>query len=161
MGLVYVAAFALDEGESVLDIISHFAGSGLMRALRPATFSNASGDQGVELYIDREAFPQVFAADLPFRLAAAAAAAQRPITATAFEEKSRAAAWKTKPCWYMITVADQVIPPEAQHFMARRAGASTAEIRASHAVAVTQPAAVAAQIAAAAVPQEQDKQTRA
>jgi pimeloyl-ACP methyl ester carboxylesterase len=150
VGLVYVAAFALDEGESVLDITLRFAGSQLTPALRPATFPEFNGDAGVELYIDREAFPRVFAADLPYRTATVAAAAQRPITAAAFEEKSRAAAWKTTPCWYMIAAADQVIPPAAQRFMAQRAGACTVEIRASHAIALAQPIAVAEQIAAAA-----------
>ena len=149
-GLVYVAAFALDEGESALDITSRFPGSQLMPALRPATFPGADGDPAIELYIDREAYPRVFAADLPHRSAAAAAATQRPITAAAFEEKSLAAAWKTAPSCYIVATADQVIPPEGQRFMARRAGAHTIAIPASHAIALTQPAAVAGHIAAAA-----------
>jgi pimeloyl-ACP methyl ester carboxylesterase len=82
--------------------------------------------------------------------------AARPTAA--FEEKSRAAAWKTTPSWYLIAATDLVIAPEAQQFMARRAGARTAEIRASHAIALTQPAAVAGQIAAAA--RARDKQSR-
>jgi pimeloyl-ACP methyl ester carboxylesterase len=118
-------------------------------ALRPGTFPDVNDDPGVELYIDRAAFPQVFAADLPYRAAAVAAAVQRPITAAAFEEKSPSAAWKTTPSWYVIATADQLIPPEAQHFMAKRAGARTVEICASHAIALTQPASVAEQIAAA------------
>jgi pimeloyl-ACP methyl ester carboxylesterase len=150
VGLVYVTAFALDEGESALDICGRFPGGQLMSVLRPATFPDVNGDPGVELYIDREAFPRVFAADLPYRAAAAAAAAQRPITAAAFEARSFSAAWKTMPTWYLIATADRLIPPEAQHFMARRAGARRTELRASHAVALTQPVAVAEQIAAAA-----------
>jgi pimeloyl-ACP methyl ester carboxylesterase len=125
------------------------SGSQLLPALRPAALRSANADPGVELYIDRAAFPKVFAADLPYREATVAAAAQRPISAAAFEEKSPAAAWKTTPCWYVIATADRVIPPEAQQFMARRAGAHTTEIRASHAIPLTQPAAVASQIAAA------------
>ena len=148
--LVYVAAFALDEGESALDITGRFPGSQLMPALRPATFPGVDGDPAIELYIDREAYPRVFAADLPYRCAAAAAAAQRPITAAAFEEKSPAAAWKTAPSWYIVATADQVIPPGGQRFMARRAGAHSIEIDSSHAIALTQPAAVAGHIAAAA-----------
>jgi len=150
VGLVYVTAFVLDEGESVLDMCRRFPGSQLMPALRPASFPGRNGDPAVELYIDRDAFPRVFAADLPHRAAAAAAAAQRPVTAAAFEEKALSAAWKTAPCWYLIATDDQLIPPEAQHFMAQRAGAHTIEIRASHAIALTQPAAVAERIAAAA-----------
>lgn len=149
-GLVYVAAFALDEGESALDICGQFPGGQLVSALRPGIFPGVDGDPDVELYIDRDIFPRVFAADLPYRTAAVAAAAQRPITATAFAAKPLSAAWKTTPSWYVIATADQLIPPEAQRFMARRAGARTTEIRASHAVALTQPVAVAEQIAAAA-----------
>jgi hypothetical protein len=149
-GLVYVAAFALDKGESALDITSRFPGSQLIPALRPAAFAGADGDPALELYIDREAYPRVFAADLPYRPAAATAAAQRPITAAAFEEKSPEAGWKTAPSWYIVATADQVITPEGQQFMARRAGAHSIEIDASHAIALTQPAAVAGHIAAAA-----------
>jgi pimeloyl-ACP methyl ester carboxylesterase len=149
-GLVYVAAFTLDEGESVLDITGRFPGSQLMPVLRPAAFPADGGDPGVELYIDREAFPQVFAGDLPYPAAVVAAATQRPVAAAAFEEKTRTAAWKTTPSWYLAATADLVIPLAAQQFMARRAGAHTAEIRASHAITLTQPAAVAGQIAAAA-----------
>jgi pimeloyl-ACP methyl ester carboxylesterase len=150
VGLVYVAGYALDEGESVLDITGRFPGSQLLSALRPATFPAGNGTPGVELYLDRDAFPQVFAAGLPYREATAAAAVQRPITAVAFEEKSPAAAWKTVQSWYVIATADQVIPPEAQRFMAQRANSHATEIHASHAVALTHPAAVAEQIATAA-----------
>ncbi|HEY2074753.1 MAG TPA: alpha/beta fold hydrolase [Streptosporangiaceae bacterium] len=150
VGLIYVAAFALDEGESALDITGLFPGSQLTGALRPAAFPDTSGDPAIELYIDREAFHRVFAADLPRRVAAVAAAAQRPITAVALEEKSPSAGWKTKPAWYVIATEDQVISPEAQQFMADRCGARTVEIRASHAVTLTQPAAVARQIVTAA-----------
>ena len=148
-GLVYVAAFALDEGESALDITGRFPGSQLLPALRPATFPGVDGGPAIELYIDQEAYPRVFAADVPDRCAAAAAAAQRPITAAAFEEQSPAAAWKTAPSWYIVATADQVIPSEGQQFMAQRAGAHAIEIAASHAITLTHPAAVAGQIAAA------------
>ena len=149
-GLVYVAGFALDEGESVLDIDGRFPGSPLLAALRPATFRGVDGDPGVELYLDRGDFPRVFAADLPHRQACVAAAAQRPVAAAAYAEKSGPAAWKAAPSWYLIATADQMITSEAQQYMARRAQACTTEIGASHAVALTQPAAVAGQIAAAA-----------
>ena len=121
VGLVYVAAYALAEGESPLDMSSRFPGGQLVPALQPAPGPDVNGDPGVELYIDRDAFPELFAADLPYRPAAATAATQRPIAAAAFAEKSPAAAWKTTPSWYAIATADQIIPPEAQQFMARRA----------------------------------------
>jgi pimeloyl-ACP methyl ester carboxylesterase len=148
-GLVYVAGFALDVGESALDITGRFPGSQLLSALRPATFPGVNGDPAVELYFDREAYPQLFAADLSYRRAAAAAAVQRPITAAAFEEKALVAAWKKTPSWYMVATADQLIPPQTQRFMAQRAGAHAIEIAASHAITLTQSAAVAGQIAAA------------
>lgn len=144
-----VAGFALDEGESALDITGRFPGSQLVPSLRPVTFCGVNGAPGVELYIDREAFPHLYAADLPGRAAAAAGAAQRPITATAFEEKSQAAAWKKIPCWYVIATRDLLIPVGAQRFMAQRASAGTLEVHASHAIAMTQSAAVAGQITAA------------
>lgn len=146
VGLVYVAGFALDEGESLLDITGRFPGSQLMSALRPSTFAGMNGDPDAELYIDRAAFPNVFAADLPGRAAAAAAAAQRPITAAAFEERSQGAAWKKIPCWYVIATTDLLIPVGAQRFMAQRAAARALEVHASHAIAITQSAAVAGQI---------------
>ena len=126
------------------------AGIGVVAVASPLRSLASDAAYVAELYIDREAYPRVFAADLPSRPAMAAAAAQRPITAAAFEEKSPAAAWKTAPSWYIVATADQVIPPEGQQFMARRAHAHTIEIDASHAIALTQPVAVAGHIAAAA-----------
>ena len=150
VGLVYVAAFALDEGESVLDISGRFPGSQLLPALRPATFPGVDGDPGVELYIDRDAFPGCS----PPTCRTARPRPRPPRSVPSQPPRLRrnhcAAAWKTTPSWYLIATADQVIPPEAQQFMARRAGAHTTEIRASHAVTLTQPAAVAELIAAAA-----------
>jgi pimeloyl-ACP methyl ester carboxylesterase len=150
VGLVYVAGYALDEGESVLDIIGRFPGSQLLPALRPVTFPCASGAPGVEFYLDREAYPRIFAAGMPRREAAAAAATQRPIAAVALEEESLAAAWRKVPSWYVIATEDKVIPAEAQRFLAQRVGAHASEICASHAVALTHPAMVAEQIAATA-----------
>jgi len=150
VGLIYVAAFTPDDGDSVLDICRGFPAGQLVPYLRPAAYPGQDGNRSVELYIDRDAFPRIFGADMPHRAAAVAAAAQRPITADAFAEKARSPAWKATQSWYMIATDDQLIPLAAQQFMARRAGAHTAEIRASHAIALTQPAAVAEQIAAAA-----------
>lgn len=154
--LVYVAGFSLDEGESVIDLISRFPGSQLLPALRPATLHGDAGGSGMELYLDREAFPRVFAAGMPLREAAAAAAAQRPVAAAAFEEKSPAAAWKTVPSWFLIAKDDQVIPAAAQRFMAQRGGMHVTEIGASHAVPLTHPAVVGGQIAAAAFAHRKD-----
>ena len=149
-GLVYITGYALDAGESVLDICGRFPGSKLLAALRPGTVADGSPDPLVELHIDHEEFPPLFAADLPRQTAAAAAAAQRPIAATAFAEKARAAAWKATPSWYVIATDDMIVPLEAQQFMARRAEAHTVPICASHAITLTRASAVAELIAAAA-----------
>jgi pimeloyl-ACP methyl ester carboxylesterase len=143
VGLVYVTAFALDEGESVLEVSARFPESALAAALRPAVCPERDGQSIVELYIDRDAFPGVFAADLPTQEAAVAAATQRPIAAAALEERASAAAWKTLQCWYVVATADRVIHPDAQRFMAARAAARPLEVDASHAVATSQPELVA------------------
>ena len=151
VGLVYVTAFALDEGESVLDVSARFPDSLLTTALRSAVCRDGDFESTVELYIDRAAFPRVFAGDLSAADAAVAAATQRPIAAAALEERASAAAWKTLECWYVVATADRVIPPDAQRFMAARAAARVLEVDASHAVATSQPALVADQIHAAAL----------
>jgi pimeloyl-ACP methyl ester carboxylesterase len=79
-----------------------------------------------------------------------AAAAQLPIAAVAFEDGSPDASWKSLPSWYVVATADQAIHPDAQRFMAKRAGADTIEVDASHAIALSQPAAVAGHIRTAA-----------
>ncbi|MFI6180171.1 alpha/beta fold hydrolase [Nonomuraea sp. NPDC051191] len=150
VGLVYVAAFALEEGESVLDVTGRFPDSLLGPALRPAVLRTPDRAEAVELYLREDRFPAVFAADLPERLTSVAAAAQRPIAAVAFEESSPDASWKTLPSWYVVATADQAIHPGAQRFMARRAGADTVEVEASHAIALSRPAAVAGHIRTAA-----------
>jgi pimeloyl-ACP methyl ester carboxylesterase len=85
----------------------------------------------------------VFSADLSGEKAAALAVTQRPIAAIALEEPCPAAAWRTLPSWYAIAMADQALHPAAQRLMAQRAGAQTIEVDASHAVALSQPAAIA------------------
>jgi pimeloyl-ACP methyl ester carboxylesterase len=151
VGLVYVTAFALDEGESVLDVSARFSDGLVAGALRPAVCPDGDGGSIVELYIDRDAFPTVFAADLPADVAAVAAATQRPIAAAAFEERASAAAWKTLQCWYVVATADRVIHPDAQRFMAARAAARPLEVDASHAIASSQPELVADRIHEAAL----------
>jgi pimeloyl-ACP methyl ester carboxylesterase len=146
VGLVYVAAFALDEGESMLDVAARFPDTLMGPALRPATFP-----AGVDLYLTTERYREVFAADLPERVTSVAAVAQRPIAAVAFEEHSGVAAWKTLPSWYVVATADRAIHPEAQRFMAQRIGADTIEVEASLAVAVSRPTEVAGHIRAATI----------
>ncbi len=128
------------------------------RCGRPSC-AQAREEEAVELYLKDDQFPAVFGADLPERLTSVAAVAQRPIAAVAFEESSPAASWKSLPSWYVVATADQAIHPAAQRFMARRAGADTVEVDASHAITLSQPAAVAGHIRTAATATQAAKHT--
>ncbi|MGV9350557.1 alpha/beta fold hydrolase [Streptomyces spiralis] len=136
--LVYIAAFTPEAGESALELSGKFPGS----TLGPNLASVSTGTE-TDLYIKADKFHDQFAADVPTPVTDLMAATQRPITASALEEKATTAAWKTIPSWSLIATEDYNIPPAAQRFMAERAQAHTTEVRASHAVAVSQPAAVA------------------
>lgn len=144
VGLVYVAAYALEEGESLGELQGRFPLSPLVSNLKQWTYPVPGGEPAVEVTIAEDAFPSVFAADVPAEVTRILAAAQRPLAAAAFEEKASAAAWKTKPSWALVAGADNAINPEVERFGAKRAGATIVEIEgASHAVAVSQPKAVA------------------
>ncbi|GGS54022.1 MULTISPECIES: alpha/beta fold hydrolase [Streptomyces] len=144
VGLVYVAAYALEEGESLGELQGRFPLSPLVSNLKQWTYPVAGADPAVEVTITEDAFPSVFAADVPAEVTKVLAAAQRPLAAAAFEEKASAAAWRTKPSWALVAGADNAINPEVERFGAKRAGATVVEIEgASHAVAVSQPKAVA------------------
>jgi pimeloyl-ACP methyl ester carboxylesterase len=132
-GLVYVTGYALDAGESVADVDRRF----------PAALLRLSLPAGAELTIARESFPAVFAADLPAPAAAAMAGRQAPIAVACLSDPCAGAAWRRLPSWYLIAGDDRCLPPEAQRFMADRAGSQISETAGSHAVAVSQPTAVA------------------
>jgi pimeloyl-ACP methyl ester carboxylesterase len=136
--LVYLDGLALEEGESNFDIAERFP-SKILPALRPRPFPQADGTAGTDFYIDPASFRSVFAADLPARVVARMAAAQRPISLAAGEEKITNPAWKTIPTWYLIGRQDQIFPPAAQRFMAERAGAHVSEIKSSHASYISHP----------------------
>ena len=148
--LVYLDALALDEGESNADIAQRFPGSAIFDALRPQPFPQPDGTQGTEFIIDPAAFHSVFAADVPARVAAVMATAQRPLAQAGNDEKSTAPAWKTIPSWYMVGRQDRIFTAAAQRFMAQRAHAHTVEIDSSHAVYISHPAAVESLILRAA-----------
>ncbi|MEV0406174.1 alpha/beta hydrolase [Actinoallomurus sp. NPDC050550] len=144
IGLVYVAAYVLDEGESLGELQGRFPASPLGDNLRQATYPVEGGDPAVEVTIAAEAFPEVFAADVPAEVTKVLAVAQRPLAAGAFTETAAMAAWKTKPSWALVAAADQAINPEVERFGAKRAGATIVEVEgASHAVAVSRPTDVA------------------
>jgi len=142
VGLVYVAAFALDEGESFAEIFEQFGATPLVDAVRPSSYPVGGGETAVELTIAPELYRSAFAADLPSDVTEVLAVSQRPFAAI-FDDRAEAAAWKTLPSWAIIATADNAIPPDAERHMASRAGAQTVEADASHSIALSQPAAVA------------------
>ena len=150
-GLVYVAAFAPDAGESAFTLAQRFPGSTLGDALRPVPRSDGTTD----LYIGRELFHDQFAADVTASEAARMGITQRPATLEALQEGSgERPLWKRLPSWFLVAGQDRNIPAALQHWMAERAGARrTVELpSASHGVAVSQPGAVADLILEAAAP---------
>jgi pimeloyl-ACP methyl ester carboxylesterase len=141
VGLVYVAAFALDEGESPAEIFGQFGATPLIGAVRPFNYPLPNGETGVEATIAPELYREAFAADLPEDVTRVLAVSQRPFAA--FEDHAEAAAWKTLPSWYVVAKSDKAILPDAERHMASRAGAQTIEVEASHSIALSQPKAVA------------------
>ena len=154
VGLVFVAGFALAEGESVLDVLTRHCGTALPQALRPEQYRRLDGLAAVELYIEADAFHQVLASDLPLRTATALAAVQRPVAVAAIEEASAGAAWQTLATTYVVVAGDNVVGLRAQRFMASRAGARTFDVEGSHAGVLTHPATLATIIGDSALADE-------
>jgi len=140
--LVYIAAFAPDKGESVASLIKDPPPGAPVPPILPPL-------DGF-LFLDKAKFHAAFAADVSAEKAAFMAASQVPWGVAALNGTIREPAWKTKPSWYMVTTEDRMIPPQAQRFMSQRAGATVVEAKGSHAIYVSQPAAVAALIDQAA-----------
>ena len=141
-GLVYVAAFAPDKGESVASLIKDPPPDAPVPPILPP--------QDGYLLLDRTKFGTAFAADVDPEKAAFMADSQVPWGVAALSGSIDEPAWKTKPSWYLVTTEDKMIPPPAQRFMSKRAGSTVTEVPGSHAVYVSQPAAVAALIERAA-----------
>jgi pimeloyl-ACP methyl ester carboxylesterase len=141
-GLVYVAAFAPDAGESVASLIKDPPPDAPVPPILPP--------QDGYLLLDRAKFPASFAADVDPEKATFMADSQVPWGVAALSGSIDEPAWKTKPSWYLVTTEDKMIPPPAQRFMAKRAGSTVTEVPGSHAVYLSQPAAVAALIERAA-----------
>jgi len=142
VGLVYVAAFALDEGESFAEIFAEFGETPLVGAVRPSNYPLGDGETAVELTIAPELYQEAFAADLPEDVIRTLAVRQRPFAAI-FDDRAEAAAWKSLPSWAVVATSDNAIPPDGERHMAQRAGARTIEVDASHSIALSQPTAVA------------------
>lgn len=140
--LAYIAAFAPDKGESVNTIIADPPPDAPVPPILPPV-------DGF-LFLDRDKFAGSFAADLPAQQAAFLADSQVPWGVDALGGTVTEPAWRAKPSWYLVATEDRMIPPPAQRGMAERAGATVVEAVGSHAVYVSQPAAVAALIRQAA-----------
>src|SRR3954462_13637708 len=141
-GLVYIAAFAPDAGESVNTLIADPPPGAPVPPILPP--------QDGFLFLDREKFAESFAADVPAELAAFMADSQVPWGVEALGGAVTQPAWSTKPSWYLVASHDRMIPPPAQRAMAERAGASVVEAPGSHSIYVSQPHAVAELIEQAA-----------
>lgn len=142
VGLVYIAAFAPDRGESVAALIKDPPPGAPVPPILPP--------QDGYLFLDRNKFAASFAADVPRAKAEFMADSQVPWGLEALNGTVTEAAWRNKPSWYLIATDDKMIPPAAQEFMSKRAGSTVAQTPGSHAVYVSQPQAVAALIEKAA-----------
>jgi pimeloyl-ACP methyl ester carboxylesterase len=134
-GLVYITAFAPDKGESVAALIKDPPPGAPAPPILPP--------QEGYLFLDKAKFPASFAADVDPEEAAFMADSQVPWGVEALSGAITEPAWKTKPSWYLVVTEDKMIPPAAQRVMAKRAGAAVVEVKGSHAIYVSQPAAVA------------------
>nr|WP_245303789.1 alpha/beta hydrolase [Pseudorhodoplanes sinuspersici] len=132
-GLVYIAAFQPDAGETLLDLASKIA---------PAT-KGISATSDNFLYLDPKVYAADFAADVPKADAEFMAHSQVFPAKAAFETKIKQPGWKTRKSWALIATDDRAINPDLMRFMAKRAGSKPVEVKASHAVFMSQPAAVA------------------
>jgi pimeloyl-ACP methyl ester carboxylesterase len=141
-GLVYIAAFGLDQDESLGALLSQGPVSPALAHL----FTDARGFA----WLSEDDFVSHFAADVDPGKAKAMSAVQQPLATGAFGELMGVPAWKTLPSWYLVAADDQALPPDAERMFASRMGATTVEIHASHVAMVSHPGDVAELIKAAA-----------
>lgn len=145
IGLVYVAAYALEVGESLGALQGGFPDSDLATNLVYAPYPIEGAEPGTDVSVKIDAFPAVFAAGVPDEEARVLAVSQRPLSAVAFGENAPVAAWKTKPSFGIVSSADHTINPDVERFGYQRAGVRTVlEIDGPHLVMQTHPAEVAA-----------------
>ncbi|MFJ3404844.1 alpha/beta fold hydrolase [Promicromonospora sp. NPDC090134] len=151
VGLVFVAGYALAEGESLGELQGGFPDSDLAAHLVYTPYPVEGGEPGTDVSVEVDAFPAVFAAGVPAEVATVLAVSQRPLSAVAFGEKAPVAAWRTKPSWGIVSAADHTINPDVERFGYERAGVrESVELDAPHLVMLTHPAEVADLIARAA-----------
>jgi pimeloyl-ACP methyl ester carboxylesterase len=123
-GLVYIAAFALDQGESLGGLLSQ-------GPVAPALVHQAIDEQGF-VWLSEDDFTRHFAADVEASKSRVMFAVQQPLAASTFNDVMGVPAWKSLPSWYLVAAEDEAIPPDAQRMFAQRMGASTSEVSSSH-----------------------------
>ena len=148
VGLVFVAAFAPDEGEKLIEVTGSSKDSVLGSALVPRQYPTGSGT-GTEFLIDPAKARDAFAADLTDAQAALIGTIQRPVADLAFGEPTGAPAWKTLPSWAVVATNDRAAGTDVVRAHAQRAGATVTEIDGSHVIMISQPQAVTDVIEAA------------
>jgi pimeloyl-ACP methyl ester carboxylesterase len=142
--LVYLSAYALEEGESLGELQGKFPDSALAAALVYTPFPAAGAEPaGTDVSVDIEQFPSIFAGDVDEELAKVLAVSQRPLAGAAFGEPASAAAWRTRPAWGSVAINDHTINPDVERFGYTRAGMTTVEIESSHLVMLSHPKEVA------------------
>jgi pimeloyl-ACP methyl ester carboxylesterase len=142
VGLVYIAAFGLDEGESL--------GSLLSQGPTPPAIAHLFTDSRGFGWLPEDDFVKYFAADVDPVRARVMHAVQQPLAGSTFTDVMGVPAWRALPSWYLVATQDQAIPPDAERLFASRMGATTIEIPASHVAMVSHPAEVAQLITTAA-----------
>ena len=140
--LVFVNAFATEDGEVLGNVEKGSTDSALNPALQQFTYPTGDGATATELLVDPAKFPAVFGGDLPPEEAAELAATQRPIAASAFSEPAGPPAWKTRPSWAVVATGDKAAGTDVTLSMAKRAKATITEVDGSHLIMVSQPDAV-------------------
>ncbi|MGY0005940.1 alpha/beta hydrolase [Micromonospora sp. I033] len=141
VGLGYVAAFAPDEGETLMAIEGNSRDSVLTSSLAETKYPTAQGME-TEFRIDPAKFHDAFAADLSPQDAAVMAATQRPVSALAFAQPTGTPAWRNLPAWAAVATGDKAAGTDVVHMMADRAGARITEVEGSHVIMISQPQAV-------------------
>jgi pimeloyl-ACP methyl ester carboxylesterase len=142
VGLVYIAAFGLDEGESL--------GALLSQGPTPPALEHLFTDKQGFAWLSEDDFVNHFAADVDPVHARVMYAVQQPLAGSSFTDQMGVPAWKSLPSWYLVASQDQAIPPDAERLFASRMGATTVEVPASHVAMVSHPNEVAQLIGAAA-----------
>jgi pimeloyl-ACP methyl ester carboxylesterase len=142
-GLVYIAAFGLDQGESI--------GAMLGKGSPTPALAHLDIDAQGFAWLPEEDFVKHFAADVDPVRARVMCAVQQPVAAAAFQDVMGVPAWKSLPTWYMVAMADEAIPPDAERMFAGRMGATTIEVPSSHVAMVSHPDEVSQLIETAAM----------